>query len=188
MRAHGREIRAYANRHVLRLMACEVVELDGAELLDDDGARPGVCSLEIETVAVQSFVHLPALRVIHEQAHGPIAVGQEIHAVTHPHRVMIVRVLPRHLGDARILQIGEPDRRGLAPAIAFPRGLPLAERQISDVRAIRRIRGVFDDGQRHLRGEATADRNRVELILTVTEAVAVHREHHVLAVRRPATH
>ena len=42
---------------------------------------------------------------------APVAVGQEVDAVPDPHRVEVVRVVSRDLGDRRVSQFGDPHGR-----------------------------------------------------------------------------
>ena len=74
-------------------MRIQVVELDGAELLDHDGVGTGGGGLEIEAVAVQSFGNLFGLGVVGEEADGAVAVGEEVNRVADPHGVVIVGVV-----------------------------------------------------------------------------------------------
>lgn len=69
--------------------------------------------------------------------------------------------------------------------VALPGLLPLGVRNVGDVSAVGRERSVFGDGERHSRGESALDRNGVELILEVHEAVGPGIEEDVFAVGRP---
>src|SRR5208283_206946 len=188
MRPYGLNVAGNVNGHVSRLMRCQVEELDRAKLLDHDRIRPGRGGFEIEAIAVQSLADLLRPGVVGEEADGSIAVGEEINGVADPHRVVIVGIVAGNFGNARILQVGNPDGRGLAPVIALPRRLPLNVRHVGQVRAIRRKRSFSGDRNRELRGESTIDRYRVKLELEVAETVAPGGEQDFLAVGRPAHH
>ena len=102
-----------------------------------------------------------------------------------PERVVVVRVLARHLFDFRIGERGEPDRGGVPAAVALPHVERAAHRDIRQPRAIRRVGGLPAPRQRQLLGEAAIHVHRVQLEYSHI-AVAIGRKQDLLAVRRPA--
>ena len=130
LRANFRQISADFHIDGLNLPAWQVKKLQRAELLDHDGIRSGRRRLEIKTIVLHNLADLFALRVIGEQAHGPIPVRQKIDRVPHPHGIEVVRVFARNLLDRRILEIGNPNRSRLPAAIMFPGALPFPVRNI----------------------------------------------------------
>ena len=155
------------------------------ELLVKNRARPCRGRLEIQAAVLDRPRDLLGVGVVIEQRDGPFAVGEEIDAVAHPHRVEIVGILARNRHDTRILQVGDPDLTGLPAAISFPGFLPLEQRHVRDMCSVRRVRTFFRDGQRQLlRQSASFQRNGVQPVAVVGHG-AVGAEQDTLAVGRP---
>ncbi len=135
---------------------------------------------------MQRLGNLLRLRVVREQTHRTVAVGEEVNCVAPPHGIVVVRVLSRNFRHARVFQVGNPDGCGLTAAIALPCRLPLRMRHIGDMRAIRRECCFLTNGKGQLGWESALDGHRVELVLEVHEAVSKRRKENLFAVRRPA--
>src|SRR5579859_1417344 len=122
--AHGLEVAGDVNGNVASLMAFQVVEFDGAKLLDDDCIGAGRSGFEVEAIAVQGFRDLLRLSVIGEKADGPVAIGKKIDCVADPHGVVVVGVVAGNFNDGGIFEIGDPDGGRLSTVIALPVFLP----------------------------------------------------------------
>ena len=80
----------------------QVVEINGAELLVDDGARPRRGVLDVESLVVDELLHLLRFRVVFEKGDGAIAVREEVDLVANPKRIAVIGVVARDLHDAGI--------------------------------------------------------------------------------------
>ena len=169
----------------MRLARCQVKEFDRAKLFYDDCPGPGRGALEVEAVAVQRLAHGAGPGVELEQAYRPISIRQEIHRITNPERVMVVRVLARYGSDARVAEVHDPDRSGLTAAITLPCLLPLTVRDIGELAAVRRQRCFLGGGDRQLLGNCGIGADRVELPFVVVEAVGRAGEQYAFAVWGP---
>ena len=69
MRPHFRQIARQRHRHRLGLAGFQIVEVQRAELLVDDGARTGRCRFEIQPVVLDGARDLVRLGVVVEQRH-----------------------------------------------------------------------------------------------------------------------
>src|SRR5208337_637822 len=186
VRPHGLKIAGNANRNVFRLVGAEVVELDGAKLLDHDRVRPGRCRLEVEAVAVQRLGNLPGLSVVGEKAYWTVAVREEIDGVADPHGVVIVGVVTGNLGNTGVLQVGNPNGSGLAAVIPLPGLLPLNMRNVGQASAVGRKRSFRANRDGQLRGKPARDGYRIELKFEVTETISPGDVQNLLAVGCPA--
>ncbi len=121
--------------------------MEGAKLGVDDGPGAGRGRLEVGSVVVDDLRHRAALRIVAEEGHRAVSVGEEIDLAAHPHRVRVVGDLARDGHDARIGQVGYPYRSGHSPAVALDRNIgvdrpvaPVPERDIGKVAAVREDR------------------------------------------------
>src|SRR5579864_1829940 len=141
---------------------------------------------------MNKFLHL--LRggvVFKEPCDSIVTVGDKVHLVPDPHRVPILRVLPRNLDNRRIGKLRNPHSCGIASAIATP-GYPaqaprICEWHIRDVASIRRIRSRFSHGQRNFCRQATFKRNGKQSV-EARIAVAAGTKKDLLAVWRPSNY
>src|SRR5207245_10183513 len=59
-------------------------------------------------------------RVIAQQGHRSVAIGEEKHAIANPHGIEVVRIVARNGGHAGIGKLGYPNRRSPPAAVALP--------------------------------------------------------------------
>jgi hypothetical protein len=174
------------DRNIFGLTRVQVKNFDGAELFDDDCVGAGGGSLEIEAVTVQNLRHLLARRVIGKETDGTVAVRKEIDGIADPHGMVIVGVVARNFHHRGIVEIGYPDRSGLAAVITLPGLLPFGMWNVRQVSSIGRKAGVLRDRERQFGRHAALDGNGIELVLEVHEAVTPRAEQNLLAVGSPA--
>ena len=191
MGAHGRQVAAHFHLHGPRPAGGEVVEVELAELVVDDGARAGRGGGDVRPRVLQGLGHLLRRRVVDEQGGGAVAVGEEVDAVTDPHGIEVAGALPRDLLDGGVGEPGDPDRRGQAAAVALPghvdarRAAAVPARHVGEMGTVGREGALLGRGQRQgLRQSAPLDGDGVEPVRE--RAVAARAEDHPLAVRRPA--
>ena len=186
-RAHLRQIARDLHRHLLHLTRLQIEQRESAELLDRNRVGPGADRLEVEAVVLDLLLHLARPRVVGIERHGTVAIAQEVHLRADPQRVVVVRVVARHFLDRRVGERRQPDRRGVAAAIALPHAERAPHRHIGEPAAVGRIRRFPAPRQRQPLGEGAVRVHRVEL-LHRRVAVAIRREQDPLAVRRPRQH
>ncbi len=163
-----------------------VEEVQGAELLDDDAAGAGRGRLEVQAAVRQGLVDLFRGRVVDEERHGALAVGQEVDLVADPERVRVVGVLARDLLDREVGERHEPDGRRLAALVALPGRLPLLGGDVGQPRAVGGV-GARDGGrQRQGFGKAALEPDGVEGRQAHGPAGPARTEQDALAVGRPA--
>ena len=156
------------------------------ELVVDDRAGPGRGRLDVEPIVVlHDRGHGPPRGVEGEQRHRAVPIRKKVDRRAHPERIAVVTALPRHLDDRRVLEVGNPDRRGLAAAILLPRRLPLRMRNVSEARPVGRERGLVPARQRH-HGRRSARYRHREQLGEIAGRDARRPEQHVPAVGREA--
>jgi len=186
VRADRGEIALDTDVDVVRLVRLQIVELDGAELLDHDRIRSGRRGFEIESIAVKSFGDLLGLGVVSEETDRTAAIRKKVDRVANPHGMMIVGVVAGNLDDAQVLEISDPDGSCLAATIALPGILPFWMRNVGNMHSIGRERRIFGDRKRQRSRQAAFNRNRENLILKMNEVAAPGSEEDLFAIRRPA--
>ena len=155
--------------------------MQGAELLVDDGARPGRGRLEIEPVILHHLADAAGPGVVREQRDRPGAVREEVDGVADPHRRHVVRVLARDLLDAPVTHPCDPDGRGEPAPIMLP---DLECRPVGVVRERPAVRGeaaIETARQVQLLGKATVRRDGVEPVVIVRDARARRAEENAAA-------
>ena len=66
--------------------------MDLAELLVNDAAGAGGGRTNVFAGVLDQFVHLLCLRIVAEQRHGAVAVGEEVDLVADPHGIEVVGI------------------------------------------------------------------------------------------------
>src|SRR5260370_41573147 len=112
MRADCHNVAGYVNGDGLSLTRAGIVDLDRAELFDDDRVRTGGGGFEIETIAMQRLGNLPRLGGVGEPTHRTGAVGEKVNCGAYPQGIVGVRVLPPELTQARVLESAHPQVSG----------------------------------------------------------------------------
>jgi len=159
--------------------------MKNSKLRIDNRARTSGGRCDVEALIVDHPRDFLCFGVVGEKCPRAFAVGQEIDGLACPHRIAIIRILPRHLDDARIREIGDPYRCCLAAAVALPVRLPLKNGNIGNVGAVGRIGPVLGHIEGQLRGQAAGYRNGEEMVRIVV-AGARRAEENALSIRRPA--
>ena len=184
VRTHLRQVARNRDADLARLARLQIVDVQRVELGVNDRTRPRRRGGYVETGAGQKAGDSARLRVVREERHRTVAIGEEIDRIADPHRVVVVRIVARHAYDARIGQVGNVHRRRLPAAIALPKRLPAKVRNVRQVRGIGRERARLGHGQWEPLRKAAGCGHGKQLI-RIRRAVAIGSEEHVLAVGRP---
>ena len=152
-----------------------------------DRTRGRVEILDVVILVMRELRQLLRADVVLPHVRRPIAIGEKIDRVGHPHRREVERSgrgqgIDRFGGD-RI----DRDRMRLAAAVVAPLHVPARRLLVREPRAIGRVRATESIGQRNALGYAAGRGDRPELL--DADDGRVHRgiaERHPLAVRRPA--
>ena len=175
-----------------RLSRSEVVEVEGAKLRVDDRPGAGRGRLEVGSVVVDHLGDRAGLRVEAEEGHRPVAVGEEVDLVAHPHRVRVDGAVARDGHDARIRQVGDPDRGGHPAAVVLDGDVrvgrpvaPVPEREVGQAAPVGRVGSLHAHRQGQGRRKAPGCRHGEEPLIARREALPVAAVQDALAVRRP---
>jgi len=169
--AQSREVAANFDVNRPGLVGGNVIEADAPELLVHDAVGAGGSCLEVEACVLDDLLHGLRSRVIGEERHGTVAIGEEVNGAADPHGVEVVRVVARNGFDVQSGEVGEPDVPGLTAAVTLPGPLPLLQGDVGEARSVGGVRSLGGDGQREFVGEsAGGERHSVK---TIEGAVAV---------------
>ena len=180
-----------AHRHRAFAASGEIVKVQRAELLVNDGAWTGRGGFQIEAVVRHELLHRARRHVVAEQRGRPAAVGQEIDFVADPHRVEVVGVFARERRDARVGQPRDPDGRGFSPAVILDRDVGVAStvtavpaRDVGELGLVLRIRALHAHRERQFRRKTAVGWHREEP-LEARVGFARGAEEDAFAVGRP---
>ncbi len=185
-----RRVAVDADRHALVAPRRDVVAVDVAARLVDDGARPGARPERVVVVVLRELADLLGLQVVAVEVVQLVraAIGREDHGVAEPPRVHVLRRVPDDRLRGRVLEIEDPEVLVAAAAVAFPRTELAADRRVDVLRAVGRERAVAALGHRERRLHSAVDRDDVGAHEPVALPEPVRVEEHLLAVRRPVEH
>jgi hypothetical protein len=99
------------------------------QLLVDDRPWAGGRRFDVEALVLDDLAHRGSPRVKSEERYRAVAIGKEIDGVADPHRVRVVRVLPRNLEELEVREPHDLDWSRLAAAIALPGSATAWERR-----------------------------------------------------------
>jgi hypothetical protein len=105
-RAQFGEVALNVNGDRLRFAGFEVVKVNAAELLVDNGVRSEGCRLEIEATVGNGLMNGLGLDVVGVEGDWAVAVGKEVDVVAGPHGVEVVGVRAGYFGDCGIREFG----------------------------------------------------------------------------------
>ena len=172
--------------HFLTLSGLDGVLVDVTAVLEDDivlriGRELAVVFLEIGDLA-----GLFGLRVIDEQVHDAVSVGEIVDLIADPHGEDVLGIVVAdflELGGAHLV---DPDIVGLAAPVVFP-SAELAEHPVhGQLFAVGRIAAETAFGGRNLFGRTAFRVNLAELAAQAAEAPLLAAIDDLLAVGRPA--
>src|ERR1035438_8283271 len=102
------------------LAAGDVVDMYLPELLVDDAARSGAGRRDVLAGILDQLADLLRLRIVAEQRHRAVAVGEKVRLVADPHGIDVVGIGARHFDGAQVGKIDQPQVAGRTAAIALP--------------------------------------------------------------------
>ena len=174
------------DRHLLTFAGLHVVLVDVTAVLENDVLLAERGELAVIFREVRDLARLLGLRVVDEEVHGAVAVGEVIDFVADPHREDVLGVVVRDLLQLRSPHLVDPDVVGLAAAVVFP-SAEFAEHPVEgQLLAVGRVAAEAAFRGRNLLGRAAPGVDFAEPASQAAEIVGLAAVDDLLSVGRPA--
>ncbi len=173
-----------------RLAALEIVGVEPAAVLEDDGAGAEAGPFDVVVGEMGELAHLAAANVVAIEIHAlaGAAIAGEINRVAAPHGIRVGAVGVWHLLERVVDHVVDQDFLRHAAAIAFP-GAEIAEdRVVGDFRAVGGIGGEAAAEQGQPLGQAAVDAHFPQPAEPRVEGIVAGKEDDRFAVRGPGDH
>src|SRR5260370_15075462 len=139
MRSHRNHIGINCDVDLARLARFQIVKIQRAKLLIDNGIVADGCRLYIEAIIADQLLGLLRDSVISEERNGAATIREKVDLVTTPHGIEFVGIVAWQLFNAGVTEIANPDGRRHAAPIVLPRIEAVRQRYVSQVSSVWRV-------------------------------------------------
>ena len=167
-------VRRQRDLHLLGLLRGRVEAVDVAAILEDDQPAVGGGELDVVVLEVGHLARLLRRRVVDEDVHRAVAVGEEIDLVAHPHGEDVLGVVVGHVLHGFLVRVVDPDVVGHAAFVILPRAELTHHAVVSQTSAVGCVAAKAALGQGNRLGEPAVTTDGEESAAeAVADAVAI---------------
>ncbi len=182
-----RKITGQAHRNFLAFATGRVEPPQPTTLLEHDPIRTRARPQDI-LAEIGQPARLAACRRDRIQIEVIVAIGQEIHRIAHPHRLMIGGPVIGQADRTVGREVVHPHVLRPPAAIALPGPEIPIDRRVHQLRPIRRQHATADFRNRQRRLHAAREWHPIRPAIALTGRIAVGTHQDVCAIRRPVEH